>query len=111
MADEHSLKVGGDVQRIKSTFIDLSDISGTFSFASAGDFLINAPNRYRQNFQSASTQRNAYTGLFAQDEWRLRSNLTFSYGLRWEDESILSDLNNFAPRIAAAYDPFESGRQ
>jgi hypothetical protein len=35
----HSLKFGGDVQRIKSTFIDLSDASGTFNFNSFGDFL------------------------------------------------------------------------
>ena len=46
----HSLKFGGDIQRISSTFIDLSDISGTFSFASAADFLLNTPSRFRQNF-------------------------------------------------------------
>ena len=44
------------------------------------------------------------------DEWRLRPNLTFSFGLRWEDETILRDLNNFAPRLAATYDPFKSGK-
>ncbi|HKP72778.1 MAG TPA: TonB-dependent receptor, partial [Pyrinomonadaceae bacterium] len=31
----HSLKFGGDVQRIRSTFVDLSDASGTFNFTSA----------------------------------------------------------------------------
>jgi hypothetical protein len=110
VAGAHSLKFGGDVQRIKSTFIDLSDISGTFNFASAGDFLANTPDRFRQNFQAESIQRNTYLGFFVQDEWRLRPNLTFSYGLRWEDESIVRDRNNFGPRIAAAYDPFKSGK-
>ena len=106
----HSLKSGADLNRINSTFIDLSDVSGTFSFASAGDFLASTPNRYRQNFAGVSTQRNTYLGVFAQDEWRLRPNLTLSFGLRWENESIIRDLNNFAPRIAAAYDPFKSGK-
>ena len=106
----HSLKFGGDVQRIKSTFIDLSDASGTFNFASAGDFLAGVPNRFRQNFLTRSTQRNTYLGFFAQDEWRLRSNVIFSYGLRYEDETIVHDRNNFAPRAAAAYDPFKSGK-
>ncbi len=110
LAGPHSLKFGGDWQRIKSTFIDLSDASGTFTFASAGDFLAGIPNRFRQNFLTSSTQRNTYLGFFAQDEWRLRPNLTFSYGLRFEDESIIRDLNNFGPRIAAAYDPFKSGK-
>jgi hypothetical protein len=106
----HSLKIGGDAQRVKSTFIDLSDASGTFSFSSAGDFLAAIPNRYRQNFLTQSTQRNTYLGFFGHNEWRLRSNLTFSFGVRWENESIVRDRNNFAPRIAAAYDPFKSGK-
>jgi len=106
----HSLKCGGDVQRISSTFIDLSDISGTFSFSNPADFLANAPSRFRQNFQSESTQENTYLGFFIQDEWRLRPNLTLSYGLRWEEETITRDLNNFGPRLSLAYDPFRSGK-
>jgi hypothetical protein len=110
VAGTHSLKFGGDFQHIRSTFIDLSDISGTFTFSSATDFLANRPSRFRQNFQSESTQRNNYFGLFVQDEWRLQSNFTVSYGLRYEQESIIRDRNNFGPRFALAYDPFKSGK-
>src|SRR5713226_8552462 len=106
----HSLKFGGDIQKIKSIFIELSDATGTWDFDSAGDFLANTPSRFRQNFLTTSTQHNTYTGIFAQDEWRLKPNLTFSYGVRWEDENILRDLNNFGPRVAFAYDPFKSGK-
>ena len=105
----HSLKFGMDVQRIRSTFIDLSDASGTFSFASAGDFLEVTPSRFRQNFLTESTQRNTYVGVFGQDEWRLFSNVVVSYGLRYERETIIQDRNNFAPRFSVAYDPFNSG--
>jgi hypothetical protein len=106
----HSLKFGGDVQRIRSTFIDLTDASGTFTFSSAGDFLASTPSRYRQNFQTQSTQHNTYAGFFIQDEFRLRPNLTLSYGVRYENESIIRDRNNFGPRLALAYDPFRSGK-
>lgn len=106
----HSLKFGADVQRIRSIFIDLADASGTFDFDSAGDFLAGLPSRFRQNFQTESTQRNTYTGFFAQDEWRVRPNLTLSYGVRYENETIIRDRNNFAPRVALAYDPFRSGK-
>lgn len=109
-AKTHSLKFGVDFQRINSTFIDLADASGTYNFASAGDFLAGAPNRFRQNFQTESTQRNTYFGVFLQDEWRLRSNLVISFGLRYERESILPDNNNFGPRFSVALDPFRNGK-
>jgi hypothetical protein len=110
VAGAHSLKFGGDFQRINSTFIDLSDVSGTFNFDNVRDFLANTPSRYRQNFQSESTQQNTYMSVFVQDEWRLRPNLTLSYGIRYERETILTDNNNFGPRVAVAYDPFSSGK-
>jgi hypothetical protein len=106
----HSVKLGADLQRIKSSFIDLSDVTGTWNFDSAGDFLANLPSRFRQNFLTTSIQRNHYAGLFVQDEWGLRSNLMLSYGLRYEYESIIKDRNNFGPRLAFAYDPFRSGK-
>jgi hypothetical protein len=106
----HSLKFGADVHYVRSTFIDLSDVSGTFNFASAGDFLAGRPNRFRQNFQSRSTQTNRYTSFFAQDDWQILPQLLLSYGLRYERETILHDPNNFGPRLSLAYSPLESGR-
>ena len=106
----HSLKFGGDLQRIKSTFIDLEDASGTWDFDSAGDFLANTPSRFRQNFLTTSTQRNAYIGVFAQDEWRIKPNFTIGFGLRYENESIIHDVDNFGPRTTIAYDPFKTGQ-
>ena len=110
LAGAHALKTGVDLQAIRSTFIDLADASGTFSFASAGDFLANTPSRFRQNFLTESTQRNTYLGLFVQDEWRASAQLTLSFGLRYERESIIDDRNNWSPRLSLAYDPFGSGR-
>src|SRR6185369_401270 len=91
-------------------FIDLSDLSGTFNFASAGDFLAGVPSRFRQNFQSESTQSNFYTGAFLQDEWQIVPQLLLSYGLRYEYETILHDTDNFGPRFSLAYSPLESGK-
>ena len=106
----HSLKFGVDVQHVRSTYIDLTDLTGTFSFASAGDFLAGVPSRYRQNFQSSSTQKNTYVGFFAHDEWQLHPRVLVSYGLRYERESILRDRNNFGPRLSVAYSPLESAK-
>ncbi|HEY0081093.1 MAG TPA: TonB-dependent receptor [Pyrinomonadaceae bacterium] len=110
LVGSHTLKAGGDVQRIRSVYRDLSDASGTYNFTSAGDFLAGTPSRFRQTFAGESAQKNLYAGLFAQDEWRLRNNLTLTYGLRYEHETILDDRNNFAPRVALAFDPLASGK-
>ena len=107
---DHSLKFGADLHHVRSTFIDLSDLSGTFNFASAGDFLAGAPNRFRQNFQSSSTQKNLYAGVFVQDDWQIHSKLLLSFGLRYEYETILHDVNNFGPRFSLAYSPLSSNR-
>jgi hypothetical protein len=110
IAGTHSLKFGADIQRINSTFIDLSDASGTFDFDNVAAFLANTPSRFRQNFDTESSQTNTYLGFFIQDEWRLFPNFVLNYGLRYERESILPDNNNLGPRVAVAYDPFKSGK-
>jgi hypothetical protein len=42
-------------------------------------------------------------GLFVNDDFRVRPNLTLSYGLRYEAQSNLGDLTNFSPRLAVAW--------
>jgi len=42
-------------------------------------------------------------GLFVQDDWRLRPNVTFSYGLRYESQNQINDHADIAPRVGLAW--------
>ena len=52
-------------------------------------------------------------GPFVQDDWRLRPNLTLSFGLRYEVQNLLGDRTDIAPRFGFAFAPGKSknGRQ
>lgn len=48
-------------------------------------------------------------GLFFTDDWRVRQDLTLSFGLRYENQNNISDNLNFAPRFSFAWSPGAGG--
>jgi hypothetical protein len=57
---------------------------GTETGSDFADFLLGVPSSYSQGDSRPFYLRNRYVGLFAQDSWRVRPNLTLDYGLRWD---------------------------
>ncbi len=48
-------------------------------------------------------------GLFVTDDWRVDPSLTLSFGLRYENQTNISDSNDFAPRFSFAWSPGAGG--
>ena len=96
----HTLKFGGQYHfdQLEEDLID-NVSNGNFFFGSnfsccaseTGndfvDFLLGAPSQFVQGQSYPSYGRNFYLGLYAQDSWRVKSNLTFNYGLRYDVSS------------------------
>lgn len=144
MRGRHSLKFGVDYQmtdyKVRSALGRLYTFGGLtasgqrpavtplnqylFTVQRQIDPATNRPYSYTTLSQSLGERdlplRFNYLNLFGQDEFRLRSNLTLTFGLRWEgiffpvlDEQapnplsrrINNDLGNFAPRVGLSWSP------
>lgn len=113
----HSLKFGVDYSRIRATSYFNNNTGGTFTFDTDLPFdpnnLATYPTQYTQNIGDPRLRRpNDVVGVFAQDSWRMRSNFTLNYGVRYDRENAfkqatgVSDASlNLAPRIGFAWDP------
>jgi len=86
----HTLKFGSQFhldqvnEHPNATFNGTFNIDGTETGSAFADFLIGVPSNFTQSSGQPFYLRNRYAGLFAQDSWRARSDLTINVGLRWD---------------------------
>ncbi|HTK28197.1 MAG TPA: TonB-dependent receptor [Vicinamibacterales bacterium] len=108
----HVLKFGVNIPDwSRRRFDDHTNTGGTFSFATLDDYAAGRPYAYtRQVGNGHVVFIEKVIGLFAQDEVRVRPNLTVDLGVRYDWQNFFHDTNNFAPRFSAAWAPGEGGR-
>jgi len=130
--NRHAVKFGFDIRHIRLLNIAAFDSKGTFTFNNLESYLNNSAVSFVQALQTATfNARQTQQFYFAQDDFRLKSNLTFNLGVRYEFSKVpfgafgatdpqslaalvpgpvKSDKNNWAPVIGFAYSPqFEQG--
>ncbi|HJU56307.1 MAG TPA: carboxypeptidase regulatory-like domain-containing protein [Pyrinomonadaceae bacterium] len=106
----HSLKAGVDFLYNRVDINFPGALQGVYTFTSLNNFLAGSYSSFQQAFGAPSqSQSNPNIGLFVQDEWRPRPDLTLNLGLRYDaqflPDPIETDANNFAPRVGFAYSP------
>jgi hypothetical protein len=68
------------------------------------------PSKYTVNVGNPNLSFNQLDfGPFVQDDWKVRPNLSLSFGLRWEAQTNINDKNDWAPRVGFAWSPDAKG--
>ncbi|MGH9882495.1 MAG: TonB-dependent receptor, partial [Pyrinomonadaceae bacterium] len=134
----HSLKFGGEWRRFYNN--NTNKDTGTFTFANMAAFLAGTANGFTVTLGDVSSAiAQGALGLFVQDNYKVRQNLTLEFGFRYDwlmspterfnrfvvyDPSTNSlvqvnnglapvyhtNWKNFQPRVGFSWDPFKDGK-
>ena len=118
---EHDTKFGIDYQKDDLAQLFAGSLDGRYDFRSAQDFLDNNASSVRIYFGDVTfpnyDETQEILGVYAQDSFKPKANLTVNYGIRYnatynpdnlahifpEGRTIPDDTNNWAPRVGFAY--------
>jgi hypothetical protein len=115
---KHFVKFGGRLRISQDTNISNADYNGDFTFGVAPTIFSAATSNVSPLAAYQSGQATQFSivsgnpraslsfadvGLYAEDDWKLRQNLTLSYGLRYESQSSIGDKADFAPRLGLSW--------
>src|SRR5271170_1247279 len=87
---KHTFKFGAQFhddqvnEKPNATFNGTFSVFGTETGNYLADFLLGVPSNYTQSTGAPYYLRDHYFGIFGQDSWRVRRDLTLNIGLRWD---------------------------
>ena len=137
----HAFKLGFSVEALQYNELSVQRPNGNFNFDSLASFLTNRPTNFILGDPNNSIElgnRIKFFGVYVQDDWHVRPNLTLNLGLRYEPGTLPKEaqnrftvltnifgglptavpslyrsnptLKNVEPRVGFAWDPFHNGK-
>ncbi|HEV8431253.1 MAG TPA: carboxypeptidase regulatory-like domain-containing protein [Pyrinomonadaceae bacterium] len=108
--EKHGLRFGTQLEAGGYRSNDRTNAFGTFQFADLVAYEAGLPTQYTQRIGDPAVNYRQYQfGWYVQDDFRVRKNLTLSYGARHEVQNHVPGKFNVAPRFGFVWSPFKSG--
>ncbi len=106
ISGNHTMKFGARVRGTEDTNYSTSGFNGTFTFPTLAAFQAATPQPTQLAITTGSP--NAQVTYFDaepyfQDDWRVKPNVTLSFGMRFEAQNVIHDHNDWAPRLGFAW--------
>ena len=93
----HTFSFGGNFERDQSNIRNTDLENGSWQFADTitnlglASFVMGHMHSYSQTSGDYSDSRQNVVGLFAEDKWKARPNLSITMGLRWEPQWVMKE--------------------
>src|SRR5882762_5247567 len=104
----HSIRFGVAAERMLLNVLADTDPNGIWNFGDLTSFLTNNPSKFQGGIASTLTPRNlrqTLFGVYLQDDWHARSNLTLNLGLRYEMSTVISETRGKLVNLRNITDP------
>jgi hypothetical protein len=103
---KNSLNFGGRLRLTRDSNFSTSGFNGNFIYSSLDTYSAGTPSEYNVTVGKPGAVVNLFdAGLFFQDDYKARQNLTLSFGLRFEAQNRISDHTAWGPRFSFAWAP------
>ncbi len=99
------VRAGMRLRMYREALFSTSGSNGAFSYRTVADYIGNTPFQYRiTTIANARVDQSLFDiGLYAEDDYHVKSNLTLSYGIRYEAQDHINSSADLAPRVAMSY--------
>ncbi|MFL6246600.1 MAG: hypothetical protein ACJ74H_11285, partial [Thermoanaerobaculia bacterium] len=107
---KHAFRTGMQIEAGRYRSTELRNAGGTFTFSDLDAFAAGRPTTYTRNVGDPLVAiSQMQTGLYFQDDYRARKELTLSAGVRGEWQSNIGGFH-LGPRAGLAWSPLKSGK-
>lgn len=109
-AGNHTLRFGVQARAYHDVNYSTAGSNGFYTFSSLAAYQAATPDQYFATQINNPVARTwIYDGsAFFQDDWRVKPNFMLGLGARYEDQSLIRDHTDWAPRVALAWSPGKS---